>query len=307
VLNFLKWLSLGSLISIIFTAALLFKKLVKPDFSFDFSFMQNTLGQALPFALMNIFILIYFRIDMVMLSLMKNETVVGLYSASYRIMEMLLVIPAVIMIPIYPAMSRLTKNESAKFHELSQISVQGLLLICLPVTLIIFFLAPQFMLFFYGDSDYLTATAALKILVFTLPFNGLTSVFATMLAANNRQIITTRNTAICAGFNILLNMLLIPSYSFIGAAAATLATEGLLAALCYFAVVKSLGEKISSTYLLKFFLLTLFVLSAKLIWQKADLSPYFTSAVTVLFFIVGLFWLKLFDLRFLKLLSNFLK
>lgn len=302
VLEFLKLLALGSLMSFIFTAMILFIKLVKPDFSFDFRLMKEILKKAMPFALMNIFILIYFRIDMVMLSLMQNETIVGLYSSSYRIMEMLLVIPAIIMIPIYPAMSRLTVKDRAKFRELSQASVKGILLVSLPVTLIIFFLAFQFMRLFYGNSDYLSATGALKILVFSLPFNGLTTVFATMLAANNKQILTTRNTAICAVFNIVLNIILIPKYSFWGAAIATLATEGFLTGLSYHAVVNRLGEKICPAYMVKFFLLTLISLIFNVVLVKFEFSMYVTSAVSLLFFIAGSFWLKLIEINVLKLL-----
>ncbi|MBD3340525.1 MAG: oligosaccharide flippase family protein [Candidatus Lokiarchaeota archaeon] len=300
VINLFKLLTAGALLSSIFTASLLFIKLVKPKFSFDFSLMRGILKKAMPFALMNIFILIYFRIDMVMLSLMKNETIVGLYSSGYRIMEMLLIIPAILMIPIYPAMSRLTVNDRSKFRELSQISVKGILLISLPVTLVIFFLANIFMLLFYGDSEYLLATGALKILVFALPFNGLTTVFATMLAANNRQLLTTRNSGICAVFNIVLNFSLIPKYGFMGAAAATLATEVLLTALSYLAVFNRLGEKICPAYMVKFLVLTLFVLCVNIVFQIFGLSIYIVSFISFLCFVGGLFFLNLFEVSLLK-------
>jgi len=303
VVDFLKLLTLGSFFSIIITAAILFKKLVKPDFSFNLKLICEVFKKSLPFALMNIFILIYFRIDMVMLSIMKNETMVGLYSSSYRIMEMLLVIPAIIMIPIYPAMSRLLINDRLKFWELSQTAVKGMLLVSIPITLMIFFLAHNFMYLFYGSSDYLLATPALKILVFALPFNALTSVFATMLAASNRQILTTRNTSICAGLNIVLNIFLIPQYGFVGASLATIATEGLLAAISYFAVVNYFKEKVCQTYMMKFFSLTLVVLVANIFSKMLDLSVYFATAVSLLFFVAGVFWLGLIEVSVLKLLT----
>ena len=249
VVNFLKLLTLGSFISLIGTAVILFNKLVKPDFTLDIKLILEILKKAWPFALMNIFMLIYFRIDVVMLSMMKNETIVGLYSSSYRIMEMLIMIPAAIMIPIYPAMSRLFRDDSNKFNKLSKNTTKLMLLFSLPVTLAVYIFAGQLMGVFYFDSEFLSAIPALKILAWVLPFSCLTFVFGTMLASTGRQIISTRNVGICAGLNILLNFIFIPQHGFIGASIATLVTEVVLVVLSVNALFGYVSQNIFRAFI----------------------------------------------------------
>ncbi|MBD3360288.1 hypothetical protein GF366_00635, partial [Candidatus Peregrinibacteria bacterium] len=126
------------------------------------------------------------------------------------------------------------------------------------------------------------------------------TVFATMLAANNRQLLTTRNSGICAVFNIVLNFGLIPKYGFMGAAAATLATEVLLTVLSYLAVFNRLGERICPAYMAKFLVLTLFVLCVNIVFQIFGLSIYIVSFISFLCFVGGLFFLNLFEVSLFK-------
>ena len=177
------------------------------------------------------------------------------------------------------------------------------MLLSLPITILIFFLAYHLMHLFYGQSDYLLATPALKILVWVLLFNGLTSVFATMLAAKNKQILTTRNTAICAGLNVVLNLLLIPKYSFIGASIATIITEALLAVLSFSAVVKYFTDKAFKKFIMKFVLLTIITVFANIVLITNNLSLYLSTILTMLLLIVGIFALGLIEERILKLLT----
>ena len=72
-------------------------KFTKPKIEVDWEFWKKIIKEAWPMGEMAICIMIYFRIDTVMLSLMKGDVAVGLYNAAYRLSESSTVIPAIFM------------------------------------------------------------------------------------------------------------------------------------------------------------------------------------------------------------------
>ena len=78
----------------------------------DIAFWRSLIREATPFALALVLGLIYFKIDVVMLSAMKGSRHVGWYSAGYRLLEGLVYLPAAFINTMFPALSRL-KTTSA--------------------------------------------------------------------------------------------------------------------------------------------------------------------------------------------------
>lgn len=84
---------------------------LRPDFTFILKFFR----QAVPFALVLLFVSIYYRADTVMLSLMKGNEVVGWYNAAYGPMEALMTAAAVICTTFFPVFSRLYGSSDSSF------------------------------------------------------------------------------------------------------------------------------------------------------------------------------------------------
>ncbi len=72
------------------------------------------------------------------------------------------------------------------------------------------------------------ATAAFQIMVWILPLRFMNYLFAVSLVAANLQKKRLNAAIICAFFNIIINLMLIPPFGFLGAALATLLTEIIL-------------------------------------------------------------------------------
>ena len=75
---------------------------------------------------------------------------------------------------------------------------------------------------------YQQSVIALQILVWTIVFTFVGAAFVRLLEASNRQVIVTKISLICVIVNILLNLILIPKFSYIGACIATVITEIIL-------------------------------------------------------------------------------
>jgi len=90
---------------------------VLPKIEVDLGFWMSLIKEALPFGFSGFFVAIYYWVASVMLYMMKGNEVVGWYNAAYRIIVVLVLIPAIFQNAIYPVTSRCftTSNKSLKF------------------------------------------------------------------------------------------------------------------------------------------------------------------------------------------------
>ena len=108
----------GTFIGTVATFFLCQKYFVKIKFQFDKKFLKTALRQSVLFAITNIFIAIYFKIDTVMLENMKGAEVVGYYNTAYELVFAFMFIPSVISGAIYPVISRFFQEDKNKISAL---------------------------------------------------------------------------------------------------------------------------------------------------------------------------------------------
>ena len=207
-------------------------KFVFPKIEFDWSFWKLTIKEALPFGLTGTFITIYLWIDTVMLSLMKGDEVVGWYNVAYRIVLVLLFIPIAFNSAVFPLMSRfyVSSNNSLKF--MFERHFKYMLIIGLPISVGITLLADKIIALIFG-AEYIPSVIALQILTWAIVLIFARTAFERVLESANRQIIVTEVFGGCALLNVILNVILIPRYSYIGAAVATVITDFAVFALIF--------------------------------------------------------------------------
>ena len=191
--------------------------------------------------MMNIFIVVYFRIDTVMIAILRNDLELGWYSAAYRLLEGMILIPNMIMAPIYPVFSRLFISSIDSLMLLYKYVLKIMTIISLPITIVAMFLSEEIIRTFYGTA-FANSTYALLILIWAIPFIFLTFVFGALLPAINKQNINTISTGICMIFNILLNLILIPSYGYLGASIVTVLTEVILSGSLFFYISRKVTK-----------------------------------------------------------------
>ena len=69
---------------------------------FDINVWKDMFIKGLPFMATNVFLYIYFRVDIVMLSFMKGDAVTGWYSAAYKLMDIINFIPFLVITYLLP-------------------------------------------------------------------------------------------------------------------------------------------------------------------------------------------------------------
>ena len=125
---------------------------------------------------------------------------------------------------LFPVMSRYYKEREKYLQILYVKVVYYLFILALPIAVGIAMTSQRIILFVYGNS-FENSAASLQILVWALPFIFVNYIIGSLLNSIDKQILFTYTTGFCAILNVGLNFLLIPKYSYIGAAIATVLTE----------------------------------------------------------------------------------
>lgn len=200
----------------------------------DWSFWKQSIKEAWPMGGMAIGIMIYFRTDAVMLSLMKGDTAVGLYSAAYKLSEVSTMIPAMFMASVFPVMAKFHKGARDSFASTYGKSVKYLLYLAVPMALTVTLLARPIVNLIFRN-EFSGSVIALQILIWAAAIMYVTMVLGTTIVTANKQILSLKLTIAAAILNIILNLIMIPRYSYVGASATTVATEafGLLAGIFF--------------------------------------------------------------------------
>lgn len=186
----------------------------------DKSIVKALLLFTIPFALAAIFTRVYGYIDTVLLNQLIGASAVGYYSIPYKITFSFQFIPMALVASLYPAFSSYFVQSKELLEKTFAKAMVFLGIIAVPISLGVIALARPLMIRIY-TSQYEPSILPLQILIVTLVFLFLNFPLGSLLNACNRQTRNTVHIGIVMVVNIILNFLLIPRFSYIGAAIAS--------------------------------------------------------------------------------------
>ncbi len=215
---------IGSALDLVYALIVCRTKFHWPKFQIDWDFWKKSLKEAWPLGTTSVFFIIYFRIDIVMLSLIKGDPDVGIYGAAFRISEILTLFPMIFMSAVFPVLSSYFKNSKSSFKRAYEKSVKFLFSLALLLALLTMLFAKKIIFLVYGEG-YEGSVAALQILVWGTALLFVTTIQGTTFVAANRQLLRLKFLLMAVILNISLNLLAIPKYGYIGASITTVITE----------------------------------------------------------------------------------
>jgi O-antigen/teichoic acid export membrane protein len=184
---------------------------------------------------------VYFRLDAVMLSQLDDLRAVGLYGIAYKFSDLLAYLPAAIMAPAFTLLVRAWPEQPAMFWRNFRGTLILLMLAAFTLTAGFCAFAGPLIGLLYG-SRYEPAANAARLVVVGQGIRFFTVLCTLTLVAVRRNVMYAIASIVGLFVNVALNLVLIPRYSYGGAAFATVATElGVLAILI--AVVRTIPER----------------------------------------------------------------
>jgi O-antigen/teichoic acid export membrane protein len=216
--------------ALVYVYAVYAQRFFVPRLEADFTFWRSAFKEAWPMLAAAIGVAIYFRIDVVMISLIQGATAVGFYSVAYTLSEASTVVGSMFVTSLFPVLSRQHQNSKASLRDTSTHSLRYMLYFALPMAFFVTLWAKPIVSLLFG-SAFDPSVTALQVLIWAAALMYLAILLGNVLFAANLQRVSLILISAAVAVNVSLNVLLIPKYSYIGASFATVATEASLVAL----------------------------------------------------------------------------
>jgi putative peptidoglycan lipid II flippase len=149
--------------------------------------------------------------DVILVGFLLSEQAAGWLSAAYRIISIPVFIPTAIVTPLLPALTRSAHDPAAFQHTLRR-SLEMTLLLTVPAAMGIVALAPVAPDLLRWGAEFQHTIPLMTILAFQQPLMGASLVLGTGLMALHDERRWLRVLMVAAGFNIALNLLLVPLF-----------------------------------------------------------------------------------------------
>lgn len=242
--------------------------------------------QALPLGASFILVQIYNNLDTIMLGFMDRAEVVGYYSAAYRIFYVCLGLFSIWQTTAVPTATRRIHEDKEKANQFLTKYLRLTMMIFVPLVTLVALAAPLIVGVVFG-AEYSPATLALRVLIWALLVMTIGSTYGILVlvpAGLFNEVLAAVLTG--AVVNVILNFLLIPRFSMIGAAIATIFAELFAGAILY-----SFSRKVLNLGLLagmiKPAIVTCFAsVMFMLVMYLAPVSLFFKYSAAILVFVI---------------------
>ncbi|MBU7583970.1 MAG: flippase [Nostoc sp. TH1S01] len=186
-----------------------------------FAVAKSLLRESWPLIFSGLSIVVYMKIDQVMLGQMVGQEAVGVYSAAARMSEVWYFIPTTIVSSSAPAIYAAKKaaNENLYYGRIKKL-LRLLTLTSISIAIPMTFLSGKIITVLFGNS-YTEAGTILSIHIWASLFVFLGVASGPWFLAEGLSHLSMYRTLAGAITNIVLNIILIPRYSGVGAAIAT--------------------------------------------------------------------------------------
>lgn len=218
------------------------KRLIPFRLLFDTTFWREFLKNSLPVGAVSIVTFAYFKADTILLSILKGSSDVGIYNAAYKIIENLTFFPAMIAGLVLPLFSRYIFQDKESFRLIADKTFKVFVAFAAPLAIGGFLLAEPLAILI-GGSEFRESAAPFRFLVFALAAIFFGNFFNAIIIAGNEQKRLLKILSIVAVANISANLLIIPVFSFQGAAFTSLLTESSVAIATAILTSRAIGYR----------------------------------------------------------------
>ena len=180
-----------------------------------------------PFAITNGLSSLYVRVDVVFLSRLTTNAIVGLYEAANNLTVRLNVLARTLNIALYPFLSSEFAKDKQSLQRYTARTIRLLVIPSVLIAAVLWAYGDRIVVLVYGVK-FIAATQAVKWLALIMPFKFIDTSLEVALSASNREGKRAFAVLAAALTNLLLDFTLIPKYHLMGAVYATLITEAIL-------------------------------------------------------------------------------
>lgn len=252
---------------------------VKPQV--ELKSLPGMVKNGLPFGIHRIFYYIFFQLSILVLSLTTTNVEVGIYSAAYKLMLMLIFIPSLMTSALYPVLYQLGVSDKDKHQSTIEKVFKVLSAVGIAGSVLIFVLAGPLTKWLYAGK-FNESIPILMIVSWFLALECMSFSLGDVLTTTNRQWQRTIIQGSALFILFVLIMVLNPYLGIYGAAYALIIVEGYIF-LGYYTLVRREVYKIRIWQQLPVILLAA-LLMAGTAWLFRELHPLIASGLAAMVF-----------------------
>ncbi|MBU0722572.1 flippase [Patescibacteria group bacterium] len=214
------------------------RRFIKIRWQINLAVWLEIIKKSWPLGLTIFFNLIYLRADIFILSLLKNQGEVGIYGATYKVIDVLTTLPFMFAGLILPILtSEWTNQNFLKFNRVLQKSFNVMIILAIPLIIGTQFIAEPLMLFIVGEK-FIQSGYILKILILAIGFIFIGCLFSHAVIALDKQKNIIGAYVFTALTSLAGYLIFIPGFSYYGAAWVTVYSEFAIALFSIYIVIK---------------------------------------------------------------------
>ncbi len=254
---------------------------------------------AIPLGVASVMITIYYQVDSVLLLQIAGAKEAGIYGAAYGFLAPMNFLPAAVMASFFPVLSAVYGHDPARARRLVQVCADIMAVIALPVLAGTIALSGPIVHLIYGPTYHESASLLpiLMIAFVIICFGSLAGFLAPLLGLQWRFALYTSIGAIA---NVILNLVLIPSYGAHGSAWATVLTEAITMALMMGTALVTMRLALRVGKMLRTVVLAAAMTGVMVLATPLGLLP--AGMIGVLVYLAGLFALRIVNRSELRVL-----
>jgi O-antigen/teichoic acid export membrane protein len=190
---------------------------------------RTLVREALPIAAALVMNVVYFRVLIILMSLLATATATGLFATSFRIFEILFGVPALVLAVALPVLATAGAERERIRYQLQRMTEIAVIAAAYFVLAVLVLADPLIRLL--GGDEYAGAAPVLRIQSIALIAVFLGQVWQLGLIAIRRQSALAVANGVALAVVLALGLVLIPPFEETGAAVAAVIAEALLAAM----------------------------------------------------------------------------
>lgn len=259
----------------------------------------------------NVVTSVYLQLNPVLLGFIKGALAVGYFTAATKIMSVVMKLSSCLGVVMMPRTSNLiAEHKEDEFNRLIQKSYDFTIAISLPLTCGLIIAAPYIIKVLCGD-DFMPATFASQVIAPIILMVGISNVMGIQVLFPKGKINTVIHCCLIGAIvDLLLNVVLIPFFSYNGTAIAYLGAEVATTVSMYIIAKKDMPirffRKCHINYLFGSILMSVVVLAIPLLGEFSSIT-ILSLQVIIGSFMYFLYLLAIKDAFVMQVLSKFSK
>ncbi len=145
----------------------------------------DMLKSGAPYLMSILVVTVYFQVDILLLSILVNETEIGLYSVALRLTSAFMFLPVILTTAIFPAIARSYANVPEASLRVMRRSFDLMLLLGVPIGMGLFAISDRAVILLFGE-EFAPSGLIVAFMAISLIFTYLSTMFGRFVIATDR-------------------------------------------------------------------------------------------------------------------------